>query len=79
MVFVIKIKSKTQLQYKLRTLKINFKHHYKSEMFLETDRQRYESLKITHNELCFKSIQLQIRSRRHLGGQHKRHIYTHLK
>ena len=46
-------------------------------MILKTDRLRYESLKITHNELCFMSIQLQIRSRRHLLGQHKMHIlYT---
>ena len=78
MVFVIKIKSKTQLQNKLRTLKINFKHHYKTQMILETNRLLYESLKIAH-ELCFMSIQLQIRSRRHLLGQHEIHIYTRLK
>ena len=81
MVFVIKMKSKTQLQNILRTLKINFKHNYKTEMILKTDRLRYESLKITHNELCFMSIprwsiQLEIRSRRRLQGQHKIHIYT---
>ena len=75
MVFVIKMKSKTQLQNKLRTLKINFKHNYKTEMILKTDRLCYESLKITHNELCFMSIQLEIRSRRRLQGQHKIHIY----
>ena len=43
-------------------------------MILETDRLRYESLKFTHNNLCFMSVQLQIRSRRHLLGQHKIHI-----
>ena len=79
MVFVIKMKSKTQLQNKLRILEINFKHHYKTQMILETDRLRYESLKITHNELCFKFIRLQIRSRRRLLDQHKIHIQTHVK
>ena len=65
------MKSKTQLQHKLTTLKTSFKHHYKTQMILKTDRLRYESLKMTHNELYFMSIQLQIRSRRHLFGQHK--------
>ena len=57
----------------MRTLGINFKHHYKTQMLLETDTLRFESLKITH-ELCFTSIQLQIRSRRHMLGQQKAHI-----
>ena len=53
------MKSKTKLQNKLRTLKIDFKHRYKTQMILTTDRLRYESLKITHNELRFMCIQLQ--------------------
>ena len=40
----------------------------------ETARLRYEALKMTHNELCLMTIQLQIRSRRRLLGQHKIHI-----
>ena len=46
-------------------------------MILKTDRLRYESLKMTHNELCFMSIQLQIRSRRHLPrSTQNTYLYT---
>ena len=49
LVFEMKMKHKNLFQNKLRSLKINFKHHYKTQMLLKT----------THNELCFGSTQLQ--------------------